>query len=194
LALVNGRVSRAKLTGPEASVLATLGPYWSPYAEHNQLFANDGTGRFRDISLQNNAFCGTAGVFRSLVCGDLDGDGALDLGVTAVGGRARIYRNVAPQRGHWLLVRALDPVLRRDAYGAEITVEANGRRWIRWANPGSSYLCSNDPRAHFGLGTAERVVSIDVVWPDGSDESFPGRTADQVVTLYKGEGKNAKGN
>jgi tetratricopeptide (TPR) repeat protein len=31
---------------------------------------------------------------------------------------------VAPNRGHWLLVRAVDPELRRDAYGAEVTVES----------------------------------------------------------------------
>ena len=41
--------------------------------------------------------------------GDYDGDGALDLLVTTVMGKARLYRNVAPNRGHWLLVRAVDP-------------------------------------------------------------------------------------
>ena len=101
-------------------------------------------------------FCGTPGVSRGLACGDVDGDGALDLLVTTVAGPARLYRNVAPDRGHWLLVRAVDPALHRDAYGAEVTVEAGDRRCGRWINPGTSYLCSNDPRAHFGLGPAGR--------------------------------------
>ena len=42
LAVVNGRVGRTKLTRPEPGVPAALGPFWSPYAERNQLFANDG--------------------------------------------------------------------------------------------------------------------------------------------------------
>jgi hypothetical protein len=189
LAIVNGRVAR----GPPAEA-TTLGPIWSRYAQRNQLFVNDGTGHFRDICSQNAPFCGTAGVSRGLACADLNGDGALDLLVTTIAGPARLYRNVAPKSGHWLLVRALDTALRRDAYGAEITVYAGGRRWLRCVNPGYSYLCSNDPRAHFGLGQAERVDAVEVVWPDGTAEAFPGQAVDQVVVLRKGEGKATNGN
>jgi hypothetical protein len=184
--VVNGRVSRAK---PIAEDI--LGPFWSQYAERNQLFANDGTGRFRDISSQNPPLCGIPGVYRGLACGDIDGDGALDLLVTALAGPARLYRNVSPKRGHGLLVRAIDPALKRDAYGAEITVRAGKRRWTRWINPGYSYLCSNDPRAHFGLGQADHVDAIDVLWPDGTAESFSGCSADRrpELVLRKGSGR-----
>jgi hypothetical protein len=132
-------------------------------------------------------------VGRGLVCADIDGDGALDLLVTNVAGPARLYRNVAPKRGHWLLVRAVDPALRRDAYGAEVTVLVGGRRLLRWINPGYSYLCSNDPRAHFGLGPAQRVDAVEVRWPDGSGERFPGQAADRVVVLHKGQGQPRNG-
>ncbi len=191
LAVVNGRVSRA--TGSPDPRAAVLGPFWCRYGERNQVFANDGSGRFRDVSLANAAFCGTPAVSRALAYGDFDGDGALDLLVTAVAGPARLYRNVAPNRGHWLMVRALDPALKRDAYGAEVTVQAGARRWTRWVNPGSSYLCSNDPRVHFGLGSADKVDAIYVVWPDGTEETFPGRAADQVVEVRKGEETRRQG-
>jgi enediyne biosynthesis protein E4 len=183
LALVNGRVSRAKAEADD------LGPHWSHYAERNQLFVNDGKGVFTDISNNNKSFCGNAGVYRTLVVADIDGDGALDLLAGAVGGPIRLYRNVAPKRGHWLIVRAVDPALKRDAYGAEITVRAGVRRWVSAINPGQGFLCSNDPRAHFGLGPADRVDSIEVLWPDGARETFDGRPADQVVPIRKGEGK-----
>jgi hypothetical protein len=68
-------------------------------------------------------------------------------------------------------------------------VLAGGCRRVGWINPGQSYLCSNDPRAHFGLGPAERVDTIQVRWPDGTVERFEGRPADQVVVLRKGDGK-----
>jgi hypothetical protein len=184
LAVVNGAVRR-KEPPPGTSVDS----FWSPYAERNQLFVNDGRGNFRDISENNAPFCGTAAVSRALVCGDIDNDGALDLLVTAIAGPARLYRNVAPKRGHWLMIRALDPVLNRDDYGAEITVQAGEHRWMRCVNPAYSYLCSNDPRAHFGLGAIERVDRIDVVWADGTEEMFPGQAVDQLLLLRKGTGK-----
>src|SRR5205823_6374056 len=118
LAVANGRVSRAKLRPTAGRAGGELVPFWVPYAERNQLFRGDGRGRFRDVSPENEPLCGAATVARGLACGDVDGDGALALLVTAVAGRARLYRNVAPNRGHWLMVRAVDPALKRDAYGA----------------------------------------------------------------------------
>jgi hypothetical protein len=133
-------------------------------------------------------------VARGLAVGDLDGDGAVDLVLTTVGSRARVYRNVCPGRGHWLLVRCVDPALGgRDACGAEVSVTAGGVRRVRLADPGGSFLSSSDPRAHFGLGTAAAVDAVLVRWPDGARETFPGGPADKVRTLRKGDGQPAGG-
>src|SRR5439155_2235365 len=159
LAFVNGRIKRASDSVADAAprklsgLLPGLDPFWAPYAQRNQLFINDDTGHFREISEANPVFCGHAAVGRGLACGDVDNDGALDLLIINAGAPAQLLRNVAPKRGHWLLVRAIDPRLGgRDAYGAEITVRAGTRRWWRLVQPGYSFLVSNDPRVHFGLG------------------------------------------
>jgi hypothetical protein len=185
VALVNGRVAR----GPAVNE-AELGTFWAQYGERNQIFANDGTGKFTDISPQNKAFCGTPRVGRGLAAGDITGSGSLDLVSCDVNTPVRLYKNVAPNRGHWLIVRALDPALKRDAYGAEVVVKAGGRSWVRAITPSAGYLCSNDPRAHFGLGKAERVDAIDVLWPDGKREVFPGGDVDRRLTLRRGEGRS----
>src|SRR5262249_34150394 len=181
LAMVNGRVSR--MPGAKSD-----GFRWEDYAERNQIFANDGKGHFRDISPANPAFCGTPAIGRGLCAGDIFGNGRIDLLATYTHGPARLYRNIAPDPGHWLLVRVVVPEWNRDAYGAEVNVSAGGKQQTRWIQPGSSYLCSNDPRAHFGLGNADRVDSIRIAWPDGSCGAVPGSYADRRLTLRKGEG------
>jgi len=184
LAVVNGRVSKG-----EHHSAPGLAPFWEPYAERNQLFTNDGGKRFQDISVQNTPFCGTYNVARGLACADLDGDGAPDLVLTTIGGRARVYRNVCPNRGHWLAVRVLDPKLNRDAHGAEITVHVGTNRYLRVNNPAASYLSSNSTLAHFGIGAGTSFDRIEVRWPDGVWEVFAGGPADRLVELRKGSGQ-----
>jgi hypothetical protein len=189
LAVVNGRVYLGSARNE-----AALGPFWSRFAEPNRLWRGMDKGRFQDRSHADPAFVGVGAVSRGLICADLDNDGSLDLIVTSIAGPARLYRNIVPQRGHWLSVRAWDAKRRRDAYGAIVTVRAEGKKWIRWLNPGRSYLCSNDPRGHFGLGTVERIESVEIAWPDGLREEFrklasgqPLRV-DEAITLSRGEG------
>jgi hypothetical protein len=187
LTVVNGRISRAPALANPA-----LGPHWGMYAERNHLFANDGTGHFRDVSVNSPALCATPNVARGLAVGDLNNDGALDLLVTTVAGKARIFRNGAPNRGHWLLVRAVDPALNRDAYGAEVVMTAGGLRQVRLVSAAGSYLCSHDPRVHFGLGAAKCYDKLTVKWPDGLVEDFPSGASDQQVDLCKGTGVKTK--
>ena len=180
LALVGGKVARAD---------ANIAEFWPAYSDRNQVFVNDGTGKFRDVSPDNPDLCGTPNAARGLVMGDMDGDGALDLLVTQIGGKARLFRNVAPNRGHWLMVRAFDPKLKRDVIGAEVFLQAGDRRLQRLVQPSQSYLSSHDPRVHFGLGTVERLDKIEVLWPGGMREQFECPGVDRVVEVRRGTGQ-----
>lgn len=185
IVVVNGRVSRGSITHKQAGV----NPHWESYAERNQLFANTGSGKFKDVSQQNPALCGYYTVARGLACADVDGDGTPDLLINAVGERARLLRGVAPNRGHWIAVRAFDPDYQRDAIGAQVTVATAGVKRTRLIASSESYLSAGSLICHFGLGSAQKVDSIEVIWPDGSREAFPGQAVNQRVELRKRAGK-----
>ena len=182
LAVANGRVTRGPLlTGKGTS------SYWDHYAEPNFLFVNDGAGHFQSVGEQTADFCRSVENSRGLAFGDIDNDGDIDLLVANGGGRARLFRNDSRPAGRWLSVRAVDPELNRDALGARVIVVLGARRISRLIAPGYSFLSSNDTRAHFGLGAANQVDEIQVEWPGGATETFPGVQADKFVALRKGQ-------
>ncbi|MBM3831785.1 MAG: CRTAC1 family protein [Verrucomicrobia bacterium] len=187
LAFVNGLVRRGHDQSPRLEgIPALLAPYAQPY----QLLIGRKSGKFADLSQANPAFCSRAAVGRGLAYGDIDNDGDLDLLATNAGGPVQLFRNVAPRRGHWLTVRLLDPAHgNRDAIGAEIIVEAGGMQRLGLVQPSTSYLVSNDPRVHFGLGEATVVQSLRVLWPDGAEEWFDGGAVDREMTLRQGMGR-----
>ena len=81
--------------------------------------------------------------------------------------------------GNWLEV-GLDTF----APGTLITaVLPDGRELVRETFAGSSYLSSEDPRSHFGLGTAGLVSELVVRWPDGQETVIEDVAANQLLTV-----------
>ena len=99
---------------------------------------------------------------RGLAAADYDNDGDLDVAVNSIGGKLMLLRNDGgKERGHWLSVQ-----FGSFAPGAVVEAElADGRKLVREVLAGSSYLSSEDPRMHFGLGDATTVKELRVRFP-----------------------------
>jgi enediyne biosynthesis protein E4 len=67
----------------------------------------------------------------------------------------------------------------RSAIGARVLVRYGGKVQAQCVTSQASFLSSNDPRLHFGLGAAT-TADIEIYWPTGASEKHPGVTADQV--------------
>jgi Na+-translocating ferredoxin:NAD+ oxidoreductase RnfD subunit len=120
---------------------------------------------------------------RGVAAADFDNDGHVDLAVNSVGGKLMLLRSTGGN-GHWLEVK-----LPRFAPGAVVTaVLADGRKFVQEVHVGSSYLSSEDPRVHFGLGSATKVLEVKVRYPDGTATRMGWRgdrvgiKADRIVT------------
>ncbi len=186
LAVANGRVMRAPLLQPEATV-----SHWQDYAEHNQLFLATDGGLFRCLPAASDAFLTPEEVSRGLATGDVDNDGDLDLLVSSVAVAPRLYQNIAARNGHWLTLKLRNPAWNRDAVGARVKLSSGGKCWIGEVSPNVGYLSCQDARVHFGLGQVNSWDSIIVHWPDdvsGAEEFGPG-SVDQFLVLEKGSGR-----
>jgi hypothetical protein len=58
-----------------------------------------------------------------------------------------------------------------------------GQTLTRELRAGGSYLSSEDPRAHFGLGDAAAVRKLVVTWPDGERTAIHDVEANRIVVV-----------
>jgi hypothetical protein len=179
----NGSVNRGDPRGDDVP------PPWNRYAEPNHLYLQDG-GKFAPApDGVGGRMCSLVEMTRGVAVGDVDDDGDLDILVMNTHAPARLFRNDAPRRGNWLRVAPVDPRTGGIVIGTLVVVRAGGGAWLRRVDPAFSFLSSSDARAHFGLGPVDSVESIEVRWPDGAAERFPGGAPDRDVRVERGRGE-----
>jgi enediyne biosynthesis protein E4 len=135
------------------------------------LWRNQGNGRFINITATAGAYFQKLHTGRGMACGDLDGDGDLDVVVVHHHGPSVILWNESPRQGNFLKVNLRGRAPNRDAIGARLTVYAGQRSFIRAIVGGGSYISASDRQVHFGLGPAGKVDRLEVCWPSGKVES-----------------------
>ena len=128
-------------------------PPSNPIEQPNVLLRNNRDGTFTDVSSDSGA--DNPGIGRGGAYLDYDNDGCLDLFMTNLGQRARLFRNNCAADNHWLSVRTVGTSSNRDGIGARITVVAGGAAQTREVRSGSSQMSQSMRSAHFGLGEAE---------------------------------------
>jgi hypothetical protein len=157
------------------------------YRQPRLFYWHVGGGKFQDMSKQAGLGISATLSSRGSAAGDLDGDGSLEVVVSNMGTRPSLLKNTGTQR-HWLLLRLVGTTANKDAIGARVVVYASGRRISGEVQSGSSYISQNDARVHVGLSANDSYDRVEVVWPGGRREQFPGGKADRVVTLTQGAG------
>ena len=162
------------------------------YAEPNTLYRgsiNDGAIRFVEIGPTGGVAPGLVHTSRGVASGDIDDDGGIDLVVTNRDAPAYLLMNRA-DRGNWARFR-VRTTHGRDAIGATVSATVGGRRLSRDVQPSASYLASNDPRVHFGVGSESRLHDVVVRWPGGTEEAFGHFAAGETHELRQGEGSQS---
>lgn len=157
------------------------------YVQPMQLFCNLGR-EFRLIDVNDpSGFWGQHHVGRAVATLDFNRDGQLDFVVTQIEMPSALLVNRTGAGHHWLQVALVGTTTERDAIGAQVEVQFDGKTIVQWNVAGDGYLCRNEPVVCFGLGEASRVDRLLVRWPDGRMQSFENVPVDQRVLVVESE-------
>jgi hypothetical protein len=159
------------------------------YAETSYVFRNNGDLTFSDETRRWGI--SKAGYSYGAAYADLDNDGKLDLVVNNIDGPAFTYHNVAPtdDAHHYLQVKliGIPPRQLTAGVGARLRLYAGGQRQDIYYSPYRGFMSTMDDRAHFGLGRAARVDSLQVYWPDGGAQTLRNVNADRLLVVKQAD-------
>src|SRR5439155_6365854 len=132
------------------------------------------TGYVEDVSASAGKDFQSPALFHGAAFADFDNDGRVDVVVTAVNGRARLFRNTSSIRNHWL-------ALRLPGTGAKVKLTLpTGAVRYNHATTAVGYASSSEALVRFGLGPYENAAQIEVRWPGGQMRILKDVEADRV--------------
>ncbi|MBD3275124.1 MAG: hypothetical protein GF372_07425 [Candidatus Marinimicrobia bacterium] len=151
--------------------------------EEDLLLRNDQGKRFINISNDVGSDFQEKFISRGSAVGDIDNDGDMDILELNLNDRPRLLRNDGGDKGNWILIKLEGTVSNADAIGTTVNLTTDGQTQVRWKMSSSGYLSQSDERLHYGVGDAETIDSIEILWPTGQSQTLENVKANQVLTI-----------
>jgi hypothetical protein len=121
--------------------------------------------------------------------GDLDNDGDLDLVVNNVNMPAFVYKNRADELTdhHYIKLKFEGSGKNPFAIGASIKMYYDDQVVFQELTPSRGFQSSMDYIMGIGLGKADKIDSLRVIWPDDFTQKLTDVKADRLLTLKRSE-------
>jgi hypothetical protein len=153
--------------------------------QHNTVFHNLGASGKWEALTEGAGLDATAEArHRGSAFGDLDGDGRIDVVVSALARPAEIWMNRSPNAGHWLDIALEGTRSNRDGIGARIKVVGKtvGAQYNHMTSA-VGYASSSYGPVHFGLGPDARAESVEITWPSRIVQTLRDVAGDRILQV-----------
>jgi enediyne biosynthesis protein E4 len=152
-------------------------------AQHNTVFRNLGGMKFSALTAEAGLTANAPSRHRGSAVGDLNGDGRLDVVVTAISAPAEIWMNDSSAGKHWLELALEGTKSNRDAIGARIKVVTKGGAQYNHVTSASGYASSSAGPVHFGLGSDKVADLVEIRWPSGVVQELRDVAGDRIIRV-----------
>jgi len=127
---------------------------------------------------------------RSTAIFDLDRDGDLDIVTSEFHARPQILISDLSARTelHYVEIRLVGRASNRDGLGAAVTIHAGGKIQTRFHDGKSGYLSQSSMPLYVGLGEADSVDRIEVLWPSGRTQTVSAVEINSLVEIVEPDG------
>ena len=167
----------------DVDIFKTNGALKHLYGQEDQMFQNEGGGKFRDASLELGKYFSEEYVGRGACLGDYDNDGDFDIFIVNLNSRAVFLRNNKGNQNNWLMLDLAGTTSNSEGIGAKVKITSGGKTQIAQKKTTTGYLSQNDPRMHFGLAKNELVERIEITWPSGKVQIIENIKANQILEV-----------
>lgn len=154
--------------------------------QYNTVFHNPGkNGKWTALTAAAGLTAAPGARHRGLAFGDLNGDGKVDVVVTALNADAEIWMNTSHNSNHWLDIALQGTRSNRDGIGARIEVITKNGEQFNHMTTSVGYASSSDGPIHFGLGDEDTAEMVKIWWPSGIVQTLKDVTADRIVKVVE---------
>ena len=167
----------------DVDIFKTNGALKHLYGQEDQMFQNEGNGKFRDISLDLGEYFHRELVGRGACIGDYENDGDLDIFIMNLNDYSVFLRNNKGNDNNWLIIKLTGTKSNRDGIGSRIRVTSGGKTQTALKRSTTGYLSQNDPRLHFGLAKNATAERIEIKWPSGKLQILENVKANQILEI-----------
>jgi len=158
----------------------------------NTVFRNLGGTKFSALTTEAGLTSQPPSRHRGSAVGDLNGDGRLDVVVSAINAPAEVWINESPGNHHWLEFKLEGTKSNRDGIGARIKVVTMSGAQYNHATTSAGYASSSAGPVHFGLGTNTVADLVEIHWPSGKVQQMKNVAADRIVNVKEPKESGAK--
>ena len=87
------------------------------------------------------------------------------------------------KRIHYSKIQLVGVRSNRDGLGAQVTLRAANRAWTRYHDGKSGHLGQSSMPLYFGLGEADKIDSVEVLWPSGTKQTLKAPAVDSLLKI-----------